>query len=135
MAGVVRSQYAFDALRLVKHGFLRAGEYRFDHPAPATEVYARIARGDVYTVALTVPEGATIFEIAARVEHVGLGSRAAFLQAAVTQAALVQDIDPGAKSVEGYLFPDTYKFSPPVSADQSSRPWSGNFALRRSSWG
>ena len=75
MAGVVRSQYAFDALRLVKHGFLRAGEYRFDHPAPATEVYARIARGDVYTVALTVPEGATIFEIAAIGRRAGLADR------------------------------------------------------------
>lgn len=117
-AGVVRSRYAFDLLRLVKHGVLRAGEYRFDHPAPATEVYSRIARGDVYSIALTVPEGDNIFNIATRVQQVGLGSRDAFLQAAVTQAALVQDIDPGAKSVEGYLFPDTYKFSPPVSADQ-----------------
>jgi UPF0755 protein len=117
-AGVVRSRYAFDLLRLVKHGVLRAGEYRFDHPAAATEVYARIARGDVYTIALTVPEGANIFDIATRVEQVGLGSREAFLQAALSQAALVQDMDPGARSVEGYLFPDTYKFSPPVSADQ-----------------
>lgn len=117
-AGVVRSRYVFDMLRLVKHGVLRAGEYRFDHPAPATEVYTRIARGDVYTIALTVPEGANIFDIATRVEQVGLGSRAAFLQAAVTQALLVQDLDPAAKSVEGYLFPDTYKFSPPLSADQ-----------------
>lgn len=117
-AGVVRSQYAFDLLRLVKHGVLRAGEYQFEHPAPATEVYSRIARGDVYTIALTVPEGANIFDIAARVEQTGLGSRAAFLQAAVNEVALVQNIDPGAKSVEGFLFPDTYRFSPPVSAGQ-----------------
>lgn len=117
-AGVVRSQYGFDLLRLVKHGVLRAGEYRFDHPAPATEVYARVARGDVYTIALTIPEGANIFDVATRVQQAGLGSREAFLQAAVTQAALVQDIDPGAKSVEGYLFPDTYKFSPPLGAGQ-----------------
>ena len=117
-AGVVRSQYAFDLLRFFKHGVLRAGEYRFEHPAPATEVYSRIARGDVYTIALTVPEGANIFDIATRVEQAGLGSRDTFLQAAVSQAALVQDIDPGARSVEGYLFPDTYKFSPPVSPGQ-----------------
>ena len=48
-AGVVRSRYAFDLLRWLKRGTLRAGEYRFDHPAPVTEVYARIARGDVFT--------------------------------------------------------------------------------------
>lgn len=115
-AGIVRSRYIFDLLRLVRHRVLKAGEYRFDHPAPAIEVYDRIARGDVYTVALTVPEGANIFDVAARVEQAGLGSRQAFLQAAASEAELVKDFDPAAKSVEGYLFPDTYKFSPPVSA-------------------
>jgi len=109
-AGVVRSQYAFDAMRWWKRGTLRAGEYRFDHPATLAEVYARIARGDVYTKQLIVPEGASIFEIAARVEQAGLGTRQEFLDAAVKQAGLVSDLDPGAKSLEGYLFPDTYHF-------------------------
>jgi UPF0755 protein len=109
-AGVVRSRYAFDAMRFWKRGTLRAGEYRFDHPATLAEVYARIARGDVYTRPLTVPEGASIFEIAARVEQAGLGTRQDFLDAAVQQAGLVSDLDPGAKSLEGYLFPDTYHF-------------------------
>ena len=59
-AGVVRSRYAFDLVRWSGHGTLHAGTYRFDHPAPVAEVYARIARGDVYTKALTIPEGANI---------------------------------------------------------------------------
>jgi UPF0755 protein len=117
-AGVLRSQYAFYVLRWVKHGTLKAGAYKFDHPAPATEVYSRITRGDVYTVALTVPEGATIFDIATRVEQAGLGKKRDFLQAVVDNASLVADIDPDAKSLEGYLFPDTYRFSPPVTAGQ-----------------
>jgi UPF0755 protein len=117
-AGIVRSRYAFDLLRLVRRRSLKAGDYRFDHPASAVEVYGRIASGDVYTIALTVPEGASIFDIATRVEEAGLGSRQAFLQAAVSDAELVKDLDPDAKSVEGYLFPATYKFSPPVSAEQ-----------------
>ena len=110
-AGVVRSQYVFDLLRIWKRGALRAGEYRFDHPAPATEVYARIARGDVFTKALVIPEGSNIFDIAARVEQAGFGTRQDFLEAAVGQAGLVADLDPGAKSLEGYLFPDTYRFA------------------------
>src|SRR3984957_13952210 len=68
-SGVVRSQYAFYALRWFKLGTLRAGYYRYDHPATPSEVYKRIARGDVYTIALTVPEGANIFDIATRVEE------------------------------------------------------------------
>jgi UPF0755 protein len=110
-AGVVRSRYAFDLLRWVKRGTLRAGEYRFDHSAPLTEVYARIVRGDVFTRAVTIPEGASIFEIAARMEQAGFGARQDFIDASVMQAGLVADIDPGARSLEGYLFPDTYRFA------------------------
>ncbi|MFP5248698.1 MAG: endolytic transglycosylase MltG [Acidobacteriota bacterium] len=117
-AGIIRSRYAFDLLRLSRRGMLRAGEYRFDHPAPVLEVYDRIARGDVYTIAVTVPEGANIFDIANRVQQSGLGTRQDFLHAAVEQAGLIADLDPRARSLEGYLFPDTYRFSPPVSAKQ-----------------
>jgi UPF0755 protein len=109
-SGVVRSQFGFDLLRFWKRGILRAGEYRFDHPAPAVEVYARIARGDVFTKALVIPEGSNIFDIAARVEQAGFGTRQEFLDAAVQRVGLVADLDPGAKSLEGYLFPDTYRF-------------------------
>ena len=111
-SGMVRSRFAFDLLRLWKHGTLRAGEYRFDHPAPITEIYARIARGDVYTKTVTIPEGANLFDVAARLEQAGFGTRKDFLDAAAQQTTLVADLDPGAKSLEGYLFPDTYLFGP-----------------------
>jgi len=116
-AGVVRSQFAFDLVRWWKRGSLKAGEYRFDHPASVTEVYARIARGDVYTLAVTIPEGSNLFEIAARLEQAGFGTRQEFLVGAARQVSLVSDLDPKAASLEGYLFPDTYhfprKFGPP----------------------
>jgi UPF0755 protein len=117
-AGVVRSRFAFDLLRLWKRGTLQAGEYRFDQPAAISEVYARIARGDVFTRTLIVPEGASIFDIAARVEQAQLGTRQEFLDAVVQQAGLVADLDPAAKSLEGYLFPDTYRFSRKASPAQ-----------------
>jgi UPF0755 protein len=109
-AGVVRSQYGFDLLRWVKRGTLRAGEYRFDHPATVLEIYARIARGDVYTKTVVVPEGASIFEIATRLEQAGIGTRQGFLDAQAQQVDLIADLDPKAKTLEGYLFPDTYRF-------------------------
>lgn len=117
-AGVVRNQYAFDLLRLFKRGTLRAGEYRFSKPATAAEVYARIARGDIYTRALTIPEGSNIFDIATRVEENGFGSRQDFLNTVVEQTSLISDIDPGARSLEGYLFPDTYRFARHVKPEQ-----------------
>lgn len=109
-AGIVRSRFAFDMLRWFKKGSLRAGEYRFDHPAPVVVVYYRILRGDVFTKTVTVPEGSSIFDIAARMEQAGFGARQAFLDEAVSQTGLVADLDPAAKSLEGYLFPDTYRF-------------------------
>src|ERR1039458_3782052 len=110
-AGVVHSQYAFDLVRWWKRGTLKAGEYRFDHPVAVTAVYARLSRGDVYTRTVIIPEGASLFEIAARLEQAGFGSRQSFLDGAARQVGLVTDLDPGATSLEGYLFPDTYHFA------------------------
>lgn len=117
-AGVIRSRFAFDLMRLYHLRKLQAGVYLFDHPAPATEVYARIARGDVFTKTLIVPEGSNIFDIAARVEQAGLGTRQSFLAAAQADTNLVADIDPGAASLEGYLFPDTYRLPPTFTATE-----------------
>jgi UPF0755 protein len=117
-SGVVRSRYAFEAVRLWRRGTLRAGEYRFDHPAPAAEVYARIVRGDVFTRTVTIPEGSNLFDVAERLEQAGFGARQEFLTAAAQQTKLVADLDPGAKSLEGYLFPDTYHLARKATAEQ-----------------
>jgi len=110
-AGVLRIRFAFELLRVVKRGKLIAGEYRFNQPATASEVYARMVSGDVYTISVTIPEGYNIFEIAQAVANAGLASRDDFLTAERSQTALVADIDPNAPSLEGYLFPDTYRFT------------------------
>jgi UPF0755 protein len=113
-AGIIRTRYGFDLLRLQKGGTLKAGEYRFDHPVPPAEVYDRIIRGDVYTQSLTIPEGFNIFDIAAAVETAGFAKRDAFLAAERQHTELIADLlPPGTHpaSLEGYLFPDTYRFS------------------------
>ncbi len=117
-AGVVRSRFAFDLLRAVKGGKLIAGEYRFTRPATAVEVYARMVRGDVFTIPLTIPEGYNIFDIAQAVEAAGLSSREDFLAAERSQTAPIADLDPNAPSLEGYLFPDTYRFNRHATANQ-----------------
>jgi UPF0755 protein len=113
-SGIVRSRYGFDFLSLQKGGTLKAGEYRFDHPAPMPEVYSRLVQGDVYTQALTIPEGYNIFDIAAAVETAGFTKRDTFLAAERQHIELIADLlPPGTHpaSLEGYLFPDTYRFS------------------------
>jgi peptidoglycan lytic transglycosylase G len=109
--GIIRSKLAFEAMHLMKDGTLEAGEYRFDHPAKMAEVYARLQRGDVYTLSVTIPEGSNLFDIARRLQSAGLGPQEAFLTAAHANAHLIADLDPQATDLEGYLFPDTYHFS------------------------
>jgi UPF0755 protein len=112
LAGVIPSRYVFDALRVFKPGVLKAGTYRFAGPDTTANIYERIHRGDVYTIAVTIPEGATIFDIAARLQGAKLCSAAEFLTATKTETELIKDLDSQAASLEGYLFPDTYRFPP-----------------------
>ncbi len=113
-SGIIRSRYAFDLIRLLQGGSLKAGEYRFDHPVPVAEVYARLRRGDVYTLTLAIPEGFNLFDIAHAVQAAGLGSADDFLAAARLHTELIAPYLNGAHadSLEGYLFPDTYHFFP-----------------------
>ena len=108
--GIIWSKDVFLGLYAVRGRTLKAGEYRFAHPARMTEVWDRLRRGDVYTIAVTIPEGSNVFDIGARLEAAGLGPKEAFVTAAKQGTDLIVDLDKTAPSVEGYLFPDTYHF-------------------------
>ena len=111
-AGVVRDVPTFrTALYLSGHGrHLKAGDYRFDRAMTPFEVIDKIARGDVYVINVTFPEGLTVAEMSKIFESHGIGTAASFVEAA-KDAALVHDLDPAAKDLEGYLFPETYALS------------------------
>jgi len=111
-AGIIRSELAFRLWHLARpKPPLKAGEYLFEKEATLPQVYGRIAHGDIYFHVVTIPEGYTMFDIARTVEEAGLGSAADFLHIAETQTQLISDMAPGAKSLEGYLFPNTYQFT------------------------
>lgn len=88
---------------------LHAGEYRFEHPSTPIEVLERLRRGDVVLHAVTVPEGLTLVETARRIADAGFADEDA-LFAAFSDPAPILDFDPEAGDLEGYLFPDTYRF-------------------------
>jgi UPF0755 protein len=111
-AGLIRSQDAFVLWHYIHPSrSLKAGEYLFDKPANIIDIQKRLSRGDVYFHTVVVPEGYTMFDIARAIEAAGLGPADDFLKVAQTDTALIADIAPGAQSLEGYLFPDTYEFS------------------------
>jgi len=126
-AGVVRSPWDFLLARVARRGrTLQAGEYRFERPASALEVLGRIARGDVFYYDLVAPEGWNMFDIAASVEKLGLFPADRFLEAA-RDPALISDLDPKAPTLEGYLFPDTYRLSRHTTPEQLCRIMTARF--------
>jgi UPF0755 protein len=111
-AGVIRSADAFILWHyLHPKRSLKAGEYLFEKSATARDIHRRLAHGDVYFHTVVIPEGFTMFDIARAVQNAGLGSGEEFLKVATSDTALIADLAPGAKTLEGYLFPNTYEFS------------------------
>lgn len=118
-AGVIRDTLSF-RLELARSGSgrrLQAGEYRFDRPMTVRDVVAKIARGDVYLLPITFREGLTIRQMGELFEARGFGPASEFA-AAAADARLAAAFDPGARDLEGYLFPDTYALPRSATAAQ-----------------
>jgi len=111
--GVVRPAWALTWwLRLGgAAGRIRAGEYRFDFPVAPADVVRRLLEGRTHLVRVTVPEGLTLFETADVLAGAGIAPRDELL-AAFRDPAPVRSLDPVARDLEGYLFPETYRFEP-----------------------
>ncbi len=96
------------------HRRFKAGEYYFDRPLRPIEVYRKLIQGDVYLYSVVIPEGSDRYGVAhIRNERLGLDP-VAFLRI-TGNTSLVRDLDPQAPSLEGYLFPDTYRFAKGVT--------------------
>jgi UPF0755 protein len=117
-AGIVRDELSF-RIALWRSGQarrLQAGEYRFDRPMSAREVIDKLVRGEVFLKPVTFPEGLTVRQMSGLYERAGMGPAADFTRAA-QKGSLVHDLDPGARDLEGYLFPDTYTLPRKATAD------------------
>jgi UPF0755 protein len=127
-AGVVRSPRTFRLAVWLRGNSrrLQAGEYRFDRPMTAAEVADKLARGDVHVRALTFREGLTIRQMADVFEKAGFGPASAFIDAS-KNVELIREIDPQAKDLEGYLFPDTYTLPRRTTAAQLVERMVGRF--------
>jgi UPF0755 protein len=118
-AGIIRDRLTF-RVELARTGAgrkLQAGEYRFDRPMTVREVVAKLAKGDVFLRPITFREGLTIKQMSELYEAKGFGSASEFITAA-SDPRPVQAIDPAARDLEGYLFPDTYSLPRRATAEQ-----------------
>ncbi|HEY2960914.1 MAG TPA: endolytic transglycosylase MltG [Pyrinomonadaceae bacterium] len=97
-----------------KGSSLKAGEYDFPSPISPLSVVAKLQQGQRRLNRITIPEGWTRWDIAramVQIPELHLDSEAQAL-ALMDDVSLIHDLDPAATNLEGYLFPDTYEFSP-----------------------
>lgn len=93
---------------------LKAGEYRFPSPISPLAVLKKLEEGEERLSRFTVIEGWSRWEIAAamaRVPELNLAGSDSALPL-MDDVSAVRDLDPEAKNLEGYLYPDTYNFPP-----------------------
>jgi UPF0755 protein len=96
---------------------LQAGEYRFADSSSPIEIVRRLVRGDVYYRSVTIPEGLTAWDTIEQIHRAGLGSLQR-LGEALCKTEWIRDLDPRAKTLEGYLFPETYRFPRKVAPEE-----------------
>ena len=93
---------------------LQAGEYVLSASMSPAEVLEVLYQGKVKHHVLTVPEGATLRDVAALVEDADLGSRESVM-ALGSDPGFIEALGLSVPTLEGYLFPDTYHLTRDVS--------------------
>lgn len=110
--GLIRSQKALQLFGRLKEidKKIRAGEYEIEGPMNISQALKLLADGKIIERKVTIPEGSTLIQIAEAIEHAGINSKDKLLSEFYLQKYL-DILDIPAKSLEGYLFPETYKFA------------------------
>ncbi len=117
---------------------LKAGEYRFPSPISPLVVLRKLEEGEQRLGRFTVIEGWTRWDIAnamARLPELKLADASEAL-ALMDDTSAISDLDPQARNLEGYLYPDTYSFPPNITpremialmAKRFRQVWEGELA-------
>ena len=96
---------------------LKAGEYALDLPLSHRQILTQLTEGRINLRPLTVPEGLTRRETAALLKTILFTTEEDFLKAS-ENLSLISDLDPDAKNLEGYLFPETYHIPSKITVDR-----------------
>jgi UPF0755 protein len=133
-AELVRSALAFQLLGRYERAAasLHWGEYELSAAMAPREILSLMREGKVKTYAVTLPEGLRAREIAQALAASGVIDAAA-LDAVLQDPSSAERFGVEGPGLEGYLFPDTYRFPRGLSAaeivktlvDRFKRAWEG----------
>lgn len=133
-AGLIRNAQAFGILARVRglDTGVEAGAHQLRQTMTAEQVLADLQLGTGTSVRVTLPEGRRAEEVAQQLADAGLVDKAEFLTlvgSGIGAGPAVMD-RPAGTGLEGYLFPDTYDFSPGSGAEAVLRTLLDNFERR-----
>ena len=116
---ILRYWWSIEVLGRLKRGgaVINSGEYELSKQLNSVEVLQKLMSGETFKRRVTVKEGVSMWTIAPLLEDAGLASRADFEQSLIDQQKL-QQLGVQANNFEGYLFPETYFFSKPITSTQ-----------------
>jgi UPF0755 protein len=101
---------------------LYAGQRGVTAPASPKQILDALVKGAAdELVAVTIPEGKNLVEVAEILDAAGIASKAEVVMRA-TDASFVAGLGLPGASLEGYLFPDTYKLRPRTPAARALIP-------------
>jgi len=106
---------------------LRAGYYLIEPHESYDTLLDKLVSGRSHAIMVTIPEGFTIFKIAALLERKGLVKSGDFLAACADKELIKKYNIPAGLSLEGYLYPETYSLPLGSSAAQIVRIFTGRF--------
>lgn len=120
LAGIIKSRLAFIAASVYRGSFLalKAGRYVFEPGLNLHQIISKIEKGDAVfgsnETVVTIPEGFTLADIAKRLEEAGFDDAEAMIKMKVGSFAekfsWLSAVDLERETLEGFLFPDTYRF-------------------------
>jgi len=130
-AGLIKSRYLFYYLAFTKRAFrsIRAGEYEFSDSMTPGAVIDKLLHGEIKTYKTLIPEDLTIKEIAEIMMKDKLIDKKEFMELAYDHDFL-KTLGITAKSIEGYLFPETYHFNRSMSTREIMRIMVAQFRKR-----
>lgn len=93
----------------------KAGSFTIKSGSTMGDILETLVYGQPNLTSITIPEGKNMYEVAKLFEAVGITKAEDFLKV-TTDPEIIQQFNIEAPSLEGYLYPETYRFAPNTPA-------------------
>lgn len=115
--GIIKNKQVFHHYAKYKRELtkFKAGSFTIPRGATVAAVLETLVHGQPNLTSITIPEGKNMYEIAKLFGESGITSESDFLET-VQHPDLISLLEIQAANLEGYLYPETYRFAPNTPA-------------------